>query len=217
MSKQLIDAAIEAYATDHTSPESPVLARLNHETNRKVMQPVMLSGHLQGAVLQLFSHLVKPSRVLEIGTFTGYSAICLAQGLVEGGKLYTIDIEEELLDFSSGYIREAGLEGKIIQLTGDATEIIPKLDESFDLVFIDADKTNYSRYFDMVFSKVRMGGIILADNVLYEGDVLLTPDEQSKNARAIAEFNEKVNQDARIEHVLLTIRDGLMVMRKVGE
>jgi len=161
--------------------------------------------------------LVKPSRVLEIGTFTGYSAICLAQGLVEGGKLYTIDIEEELLDFSSGYIREAGLEGKIIQLTGDATEIIPKLDESFDLVFIDADKTNYSRYFDMVFSKVRMGGIILADNVLYEGDVLLTPDEQSKNARAIAEFNEKVNQDARIEHVLLTIRDGLMVMRKVGE
>lgn len=208
---------INNYIENYTSPENPVLAKLNRETNLKIALPVMLSGHLQGAVLQAFSHMLRPRRILEIGTYTGYSAICLAQGLTEDGHLHTIDINEELQDMCFRYICDAGLEGRITQHIGKAENIIPQLDEVFDLVFIDADKVNYSRYYDQVFDKVRIGGFILADNVLYDGEVILSPEEQSKNAKAIHAFNEKLRNDPRIEHVLLPVRDGIMIARKTKE
>ncbi len=208
---------INNYIENYTSAEDPVLAKLNRETNLKAALPVMLSGHLQGAVLQAFSQMLRPRRILEIGTYTGYSAICLAKGLAEDGHLHTIDINEELQDMCFHYICEAGLEGRITQHIGKAEKIIPELDEVFDLVFIDADKINYGRYFDQVFSKVRIGGFILADNVLYDGEVVLPPEQQSKNAKAIHAYNEKLRNDPRIEHVLLPIRDGIMIARKTKE
>ena len=214
MSKQIIDHDIEKYAVDFTTKESPCLARLNRETYAKVLQPVMLSGHLQGAFLQMVSQMVKPVLALEIGTFTGYSAICLAQGLTKDGILHTIDIEEELEEMCKTYFKEAGLEEKIVFHLGDALAIIPEIPGQFDLVFIDADKPNYEAYFDLVIDRVKPGGIILADNVLYEGDVLLPLEKQNRNTRSITRFNEKVSADPRVEHVLLPIRDGLMMIRR---
>lgn len=217
MTKVLIPDGINKYAERFTSVENPVLAALNRETHVKVNMPQMLSGHLQGGILQMISHMLQPVNVLEIGTYTGYSAICLAQGLKEGGKLHTIDINEELEDMASKYICEAGLRDKVVQHTGDAKDIIEKLEGAFDLVFIDADKQNYSLYYDLVFDKVRVGGFILADNVLYEGEVILPENEQSKNARAVQAYNEKVQKDSRVEHVLLPVRDGIMIARKIKE
>lgn len=217
MTQLLISETINKYAEEHTTPETEVLAKLNRETNLKIELPVMLSGHLQGAVLQMISHMIKPERVLEIGTYTGYSAICLAQGLAENGHLHTIDVNEELYDICFRYICSAGLEGKITQHIGDAREIIPKLDEQFDLIFIDADKVNYHIYYDQVFDKVKTGGFILADNVLYNGEVVRDEKEQSRNAKAIHAFNEKINNDHRVEHILLPIRDGIMIVRKIKE
>lgn len=214
MTQLLLPVAINDYAEKYTTPEMPVLAKLNRETHIKVELPVMLSGHLQGKVLQMVSQMIQPERILEIGTYTGYSAICLAQGLTDDGLLHTIDINEELQDMCFRYFCEAGLEKKIIQHIGKAAEIIPGLNEQFDLVFIDADKQNYSLYYDMVFDKVPVGGFILADNVLYDGEVVQPAEQQSKNARAIHSFNEKVKQDKRVEHVLLPVRDGIMIVRK---
>lgn len=208
---------VNNYVETYTTPEDPVLAKLNRETNMKVILPIMLSGHLQGAVLQAISFLLNPRRILEIGTYTGYSAICLAKGLTQDGHLHTIDVNEELRDMCFRYICEAGLEEKITLHTGQAEKIIPELDEIFDLVFIDADKVNYSLYYDQVFDKVRKGGFILADNVLYDGEVVLPEAEQSKNAKAIHAFNEKLRNDDRIEQVLLPIRDGIMIARKKTE
>lgn len=216
MTKVLIPKEIDKYAENYTSPESKVLAALNRETNMKVDKAVMLSGHIQGALLQMISHMKQPRYVLELGTFTGYSAICLAQGLQKEGHLHTIDVNEELEDMCFRYFCEAGLEEKITQHIGKAADIIPTLKETFDLVFIDADKPNYGNYYDMVFDKVAMGGIILADNVLFEGDVLLPDEQQSKNARAMHAFNDKVRKDHRVEQVLLPLRDGIMMMRKVA-
>jgi caffeoyl-CoA O-methyltransferase len=216
MTRLLIPADIDQYAEDFTTPESEILAGLNRETNLKVDMPVMLSGHLQGGVLTMLSHMVRPRRVLELGTYTGYSAICLAQGLTDDGLLHTIDINEELEDMCFRYFCSAGLEKKIIQHIGKAAEIIDGLDETFDLVFIDADKQNYHVYYDMVFDKVPVGGFILADNVLYDGEVTLPQAEQSKNARAIHAFNEKIRSDKRVEHVLLPVRDGIMIVRKIA-
>lgn len=210
----IIDPALQQYAEKHTTEESPLLKRINRDTNAKVLMPRMLSGQLQGRVLSMISRLVKPKTILEIGTFTGYSAICLAEGLREGGKLITIDINEELRDRVEGYFREAKLEDRIDYRTGDATAIIPQLSENFDLVFIDADKENYSRYFDLVIDRVNLNGIILADNVLWSGKVLAAKPD--KDTRAIVEFNAKVQADQRVENVLLPIRDGMMMMRKVG-
>lgn len=208
---------INNYVESHTTPEDDVLKRLNRETNLKIELPIMLSGHLQGAVLQAISYLLRPKRILEVGTYTGYSAICLAKGLAEDGHLHTIDVNEELKDICFRYICEAKLEGQITQHIGQAEKIIPSLDDEFDLVFIDADKVNYSRYYDQVFDKVRTGGFILADNVLYDGEVVLPESEQSKNAKAIHAFNEKVKNDPRVEQVLLPIRDGIMIIRKTKE
>lgn len=208
---------LDDYAEKYTSAELPYLAKLNRETNLKRGDAVMLSGHVQGAVLQMLSRMIQPRSILEIGTYTGYSAICLAQGLKEGGVLHTIEIDEELQDIASHYIEEAGLLSSIQQHIGHAKDVIAALNESFDLVFIDADKSNYELYYDLVFDKVPVGGYILADNVLYDGEVVLPETEQSKNARAISSFNKKVKADSRIDHLLLPVRDGIMVMRKLRE
>ncbi len=214
MTHRLIERSLDEYSEKFTTPEPQVLAALNRETNMKVNLPVMLSGHLQGALLQMISHMISPKYILEIGTFTGYSAICLAQGLKEGGTLHTIDNNEELEDMCFRYFCEAGLQNKIKQHIGNGKDIIPKLEMNFDLVFIDADKQNYSLYYDMVFDKVPVGGFILVDNVLYDGEVVLPLEQQSKNAKAISKFNEKVKGDGRVEHVLLPVRDGIMLVRK---
>ena len=203
---------IEQYADNFTAPEPPVLAELNRETNAKVLMPQMLSGHIQGAFLRMVSSMIQPKNVLEIGTFTGYSAICLAMGMPAGGVLHTIDNNEELKAMTERFVAKAGFAKQIVLHTGDALTIIPQLKETFDLVFIDADKINYSNYFNLVIDRVRSGGFILADNVLWSGKVLEpNPDPDTQ---AIIDFNKKVKADARIEHVLLPIRDGLMLMRK---
>ena len=204
---------ISTYSEAHTTQESQVLIDLNRETNAKILMPRMLSGHLQGRILSMFSSMLRPKRILEIGTYTGYSAICLSEGLAEGGLLHTIDINEELLPMVKKYFTKAGCDGKIRMHTGDALEIIPTLEEIFDLVFIDADKKNYSAYFDLVFSMVRKGGIIIADNVLWSGKVLDEAGKMDVDTKAIADFNNKIIADERIEKVLFPVRDGLMVMR----
>lgn len=203
---------LKVYAEKHTSEESSLLKRINRETHAQVLMPRMLSGHLQGRSLSMISKMIRPKTILEIGTYTGYSAICLAEGLQKDGKLVTLDINEELENRVRGYFKEANLESTIDYRIGNAVEIIPSLSMSFDLVFIDADKENYSRYFDLVIEKINQGGYILADNVLWSGKVLdLKPD---KDTRAILSFNEKIHFDPRVENVLLPIRDGIMLMRK---
>lgn len=216
MASLLLSRELNDYAEEYTTAEQPTLAALNRETNVKRGDAVMLSGHLQGAVLRTFSQMIKPAYILEIGTFTGYSAICLANGLRDGSMLHTIEIDEELEDLANKYITQAGMRNRIVQHIGAASEIIPTLNETFDLVFIDADKLNYELYYDLVFDKVPVGGYILADNVLYDGEVVLPESEQCKNARCIASFNKKVKADPRIEHLLLPVRDGIMVMRKIS-
>ncbi len=216
MTQLLIPKALNDYAEAFTSAESNVLAELNRDTNASIHQPQMLSGQLQGRLLSMISHLVKPKRILEIGTYTGYSAICLAEGLAEDGILHTIDINEDLKTMCFRYFCKAGLEKKIIQHIGKASEVIPALEEAFDLVFIDADKRNYHLYYDLVFDKIPVGGIILADNVLFNGEVVMPEEEQSKAAKALHEFNMKVQNDARVEQVLLPLRDGITIIRKIA-
>ena len=215
MSHQLTSPEINDYAERMTTPETEPLQRLNRETQVKVELPVMLSGHLQGAVLAMMSRMIRPARILEIGTYTGYSAICLAEGLKEDGILHTIDINEELAEMCERYWAEAGLSGRIKLHIGKAAEIIPSLEEVFDLVFIDADKVSYGAYYDLVIEKVRPGGFIFADNVLYDGEVILPPDTQSRNSKAISAFNEKIKADARVTQVLLPVRDGILLMQKL--
>jgi caffeoyl-CoA O-methyltransferase len=210
----VIPIAVEAYAEKYSSPEASVLNRLNRETYLKVEQPHMLSGHLQGQYLTMVSQMLQPRRVLEIGTYTGYSAICLAQGLTADGLLYTLDINEEREEMCKRYFKEAGLEQKIQIRIGKAADIIPQLQETFDLVFIDADKQGYDQYYDLVWDKLRPGGLILADNVLYHGEVLQEEQQQSANAKAMMRFCEKVKADNRATQLLLTIRDGLLMIRK---
>jgi len=213
---EIIPVAVEAFAEKYTTPESSVLHKLNRETHLKVEQPHMLSGHLQGQFLSMVSHMLRPARILELGTYTGYSAICLAQGLAENGILHTIDINEEREDMCLRYFSEAGLADKIKMHIGKAAVIIAEMDEVFDLVFIDADKAGYEQYYDMVWDKLRPGGFILADNVMYHGETMLSQDQQSNNAKAMVRFCEKVAADAKAENLLLTIRDGLLMIRKAG-
>jgi len=204
---------LQKYVEDHTSAEPELLKRITRDTNAKVLMPRMLSGHVQGRFLSMISHFIKPQNILEVGTYTGYSAICLAEGLNPDGKLVTIDVNEELESRVRGYFQEAGLAQKIDYRIGDAAHIIPALDQVFDLVFIDADKENYSRYYDLVFDKVRAGGVILADNVLWSGKV--TKPKPDKDTRALLEFNQKVMNDPRVENLLLPLRDGIMMIRKI--
>jgi len=211
----LTSSEINSYSESMTTPESASLAALNRETQMKVEQPIMLSGHLQGAFLSMMSRMLRPRRIIEVGTYTGYSAICLADGLTEDGLLHTIDINEELEEMHRRYWTEAGLQDKIVMHVGQASDIIPGLNESWDLVFIDADKVNYGRYYDLIIEKVRPGGFIFADNVLYSAEVLLPEQEQSRNAKAMHAFNEKINADPRVRQLLLPLRDGILMMEKL--
>ncbi len=203
---------IARYVEDHTSPESDLLKRISRDTHAQVLMPRMLSGHVQGRFLAMISQFIKPKFILEIGTYTGYSAICLAEGLAPDGKLITLDVNEELESRVRGYFQQAYLETKVDYRIGDAAKIIPTLDVMFDLVFIDADKENYGLYYDLVFDKVKPGGAILADNVLWSGKV--TQTKVDKDTRALIEFNKKVNNDTRVEALLLPLRDGIMMLRK---
>jgi predicted O-methyltransferase YrrM len=205
---------LSAYAEQHTTAETPLLARINRETYAQVLQPRMLSGHLQGRVLAMFSRMIAPLNILEIGTYTGYSAICLAEGLRPDGKLYTIEVNEELEDRVRGYFAEAGLNDRIDFRIGQALDIIPQLEVTFDLVFIDADKINNANYYDLVFDKVRPGGFILIDNVLWSGKVTTAYENADKDTRMVQDMNRKVHEDSRVENLLFPIRDGLMIVRK---
>ena len=204
---------IEKYALKYTAKESDLLAKLNRETWAKVMTPRMLSGHLQGRALSLFSKMISPKNILEIGTYTGYSALCMAEGLSTNGKLHTIECDEEVSLFAKRYFDQSDYKENIIQHIGNALEIIPFLKAEFQLVFIDADKENYSNYFDLVFSKLSIGGYIIADNVLWSGKVVeKTQDEETK---ALVAYSKKVQQNQRVENILMPIRDGLMICRKI--
>ena len=203
---------IARYVEVHTSPESDLLKQISRDTHAQVLMPRMLSGHVQGRFLAMISQFIKPKYILEIGTYTGYSAICLAEGLAPNGKLITIDVNEELESRVRIYFQKADLEAKVDYRIGDATKIIPTLDVMFDLVFIDADKENYSLYYDLVFDKVKIGGAILADNVLWSGKV--TQTKMDKDTQALIEFNKKVYNDTRVEALLLPLRDGIMMLRK---
>lgn len=213
----VIDDAISEYARQHSSPEDEVLAALNRETYLRTVYPNMLSGHLQGKFLEMISHMLKPRRILEIGTFTGYSAIYMAKGLSEDGLLHTIDINDETMVIAKKYIHLAALDDKIILHTGNAMDVISDLREIFDLVFIDADKPNYISYYNAVFSKLRMGGVILADNVLWDGKVLNENKYPDRETKGILDFNKFVSEDLRVEKVMIPLRDGLLMMRKVSE
>ncbi|MDX1904981.1 MAG: O-methyltransferase [Thermonemataceae bacterium] len=205
---------ISQYTEQHTSPEPAYLQELNRETQLKILKPRMLSGHLQGRWLAMISQMIRPERVLEIGTYTGYSALCLAEGLQENGKIFTIDVNEELELFVKKYIAKAKMEEKIHLSIGNAMEIIPKLKEKWDLVFIDADKANYQKYYDVVFEQVKKGGWIIADNVLWSGKIVETIKANDKETKALLAFNHFVQNDERVENLLLPIRDGLMIVRK---
>lgn len=209
-----LDASIDKYVTAHTQDEPSLLQELNRETHSKVLMPRMLSGHLQGQVLSMLSHMIRPKQILEIGTYTGYSAICLAAGLREEGLLHTIDINEELQSMVKRYFESSGMGSKIKYYIGDAMSIIPGIQQRFDLVFIDADKENYSNYYDLVFDKLNSGGFIIADNVLWSGKIIAVPEKMDKETKAIDAFNKKVHNDKRVENVIFPIRDGLMVVRK---
>ncbi len=210
---EFIDELLLQYCETHSEPETRLLKDLNRETHLKVSQPRMLSGHLQGRLLSFLSKLLKPKTILEIGTYTGYSALCMAEGLTEGGKLISIDPNEETNHFAARFIERSELKDKIALLTGQAQLLIPTLTETFDLVFIDADKKSYKLYFDLVIDKVNKGGLIIADNVLWSGKVI--HNQKDKDTQLIHEFNQYVNADPRVENLLLPVRDGLMLMRKV--
>lgn len=213
---ELLNEDLQHYIEIHTSEEPPLLQKLSRETYAKVLMPRMLSGHLQGRVLSMISTMIRPRRILEIGTFTGYSAICLAEGLDSEGMLYTIDINEELEEMVRRYFSESGYENKIDYRIGDARDIITVIDQTLDLVFIDADKINYSHYYDLVFDKVKKNGFIIADNVLWSGKVVSEVESKTdKDTQAIMRFNDKVQQDKRVQNVLFPLRDGLMVLRKL--
>lgn len=209
---EVISSLLEQYIQENTSLPSDFLVSLERKTYTDVLQPHMISGHVQGRVLSILSKMMRPRAILEIGTFTAYSAICLAEGLAPNGKLITVDVDEEKEDLVKNAIREAGFEGRIIPMLGQAAEIIPTLEEEWDLVFIDADKSNYGLYFDLVIDKVRSGGIILADNTLWKGKVV---DERAdRRTASLINFNRKVQEDNRVENVILSVRDGISLIYK---
>lgn len=212
---EFLDPKLEAYVENHTMPEGPVLDQLNRETWLKVLQPRMLSGHLQGRVLGMLSHMIKPKNILEVGTYTGYSALCFAEGLQKGGRIDTIDINEELEPMVQRFLEKSGYSDRIKMHVGNALDIIPTLDKKYDIVFIDADKNNYINYYNAAFDKVNKGGYIIADNVLWSGKVLDKKElQEDLDTKTIDEYNKMVLADERVENVLFPIRDGLMIARK---
>ena len=211
---EFIDQALDDYCCAHTTAEPALLAKLNRDTHVNILQPRMLSGHFQGRLLSLLSKMIRPERILEIGTYTGYSALCMAEGLTENGKIITLDINAQLEDFVREYIAESEYASKIDYRICNAMEEIPTMDEQFDLVFIDADKMNYINYYHLVFDKVKPGGYIFSDNVLWSGKVVQTEGKIDKDTQLLKEFNELIHNDPRVENILLPIRDGIMIARK---
>jgi caffeoyl-CoA O-methyltransferase len=212
---EFIAKKLDDYVCAHSENEPAVLSELNRKTHVSVLQPRMLSGHFQGRVLSMLSHMIQPNSILEIGTYTGYSAICFAEGLQENGKIITIDVNEELEDLVREYISKSQNNHSIEYIIGDAMKLIPALEEEFDLVFIDADKKNYCNYYHLVFDKVKKGGYIIADNVLWSGKVLEHYDSLDRDTQIIMDYNKMVHEDSRVQEVLLPIRDGLMIARKI--
>lgn len=210
-----ISEILENYVTQHSENEPELLQELSRQTHLKVLQPRMLSGHFQGRVLSLVSKLIRPKTVLEIGTYTGYATLCLAEGLTENGSIHTIDVNEELYDLQRTFFDKSGKGKQINQHIGQAADIIPTLNQKFDLVFIDADKKNYSLYFDLIIDKMNSGGIILSDNVLWSGKVLDNINPNDKQTVAINAYNQKLKEDPRMETILLPIRDGLSISRVI--
>lgn len=208
-----MDRTLEQYIASHSSPEDPVLEELYRQTHVKFVNPNMVSGHIEGLFLQFLSLMIKPTFILEIGTYTGYSAICMAQGLKPGGKLYTIEINDELADFSQHYINKAGVADKVIQINGKAQEVIPQLDVTFDMAYIDGDKREYCDYLNVVLPTMKKGGFIIVDNILWGGKVL---DNETKDPQTlgIIRFNEMIRLRTDIDSVMLPIRDGITLLRK---
>lgn len=206
---------IEEYSAAHTEAENALLKSLNRETHANVLSPRMLSGHLQGRFLSMISRMIRPDRILEIGTYTGYSGICLCEGLNPGGKLVTIDVNEELETFTRSYFEQTPFKEQIDYRIGNALDIIPGLTDTFDIVFIDADKINYSSYFNLCLDKVRTGGFLIADNVLWSGKVVQQLKKIDKDTQALLDFNRMVHEDSRVSNILLPIRDGLMILQKL--
>lgn len=209
----LISPIVEQYAASMTEEESPLLSEINQQTYEAHAQPHMLSGHVQGRFLSLFSQVLQPKYILEIGTFTGYSALCLAEGLTQDGELHTIDIRHEDVELSKSYFQKSAYASQIVVHEGNALDIIPLLEHRWDLVFIDADKVNYTNYYNLVIDRLSENGCILADNVLFHGQIFDNP-AKGKSAIAIKDFNEYVKNDPRSSQVLLTVRDGLLLIKK---
>ena len=210
----MLSRELEKYILTHIEPEDEVLRELDRETHLKVLGARMISGHLQGAVLTMLSKMIQPENILEIGTFTGYSAICLARGLKPGGKLITIEVDDELESIAARFFKKAGLENSIVQRIGPALEIIPQLSGPFDLVFIDAHKPEYSAYYDAIFEKVKPGGYLITDNTLWNGKVLEEPAPDDLQTKGVLAFNSLVKNDSRVEKVILPLRDGMTIIRK---
>ena len=210
-----ISEKLTEYISENSSKEPEILAKLNKETYQKVLQPRMLSGHIQGRFLSMISKMKSPSCILEIGTYTGYGTLSLAEGLLNGGKIFTIDRNEELLKIQNKYFKMSGKRNKIIQLTGNAKDILENLDESYDIVFIDADKENYIEYFNIVSERLNNNGIIISDNVLWSGKVLNSPSKNDYETNILIEFNKTLNEDERFETIILPIRDGLSISRLI--
>ena len=209
-----IDDNILNYSISKSEKESKLLNDLYRETYLKVLNPRMISGHYQGRILSLISKIISPKKILEIGTYTGYSAICLCEGMDKDGILHTIDNNKELVEIQNKYFKKANLTNKIVQHSGDAKNIIPSIDEEFDIVFIDADKESYPEYYDLIINKVRSGGIIIADNILWSGKVLEKVEKDDQATKSIIEFNNKIIEDDRVKNIVLPIRDGLNIVRK---
>ena len=210
----IVNNKIEDYIRKNSSKEPKILKDLNKETYLKVLNPRMLSGHIQGRFLSIITKLIKPKKILEIGTYTGYSAICMAEGLIENGIIHTIDINEELVSIQNKYFAKSKCNNSIIQHVGDARSIIKSINEKFDLVFLDADKENYIEYYELVIEKVKKGGLIIADNVLWTGKVVEPEKDDDELTQYLIDFNKMINEDDRVENIILPLRDGLNVILK---
>ena len=212
--KYINNDKLNEYLINHSEKEPELLSNLNRETNLKVLQPRMISGTYQGRLLSLISKIINPKKILEIGTFTGYSTLCLAEGLHENGEIHTIDINEELYDLQRKYFKKSSFNNNITQHLGNALDIIPKLDHDFDLIFLDADKINYPKYLDILIVRLKKGGVLLSDNVLWDGKVLNEISHKDKSTKAIVKYNELLNNRSDMDSVILPIRDGITISRK---
>jgi predicted O-methyltransferase YrrM len=212
--KYINNEKLDEYLINHSEKEPELLSNLNRETNLKVLQPRMISGAYQGRLLSLISKIINPKKILEIGTFTGYSTLCLAEGLRENGEIHTLDINEELYSLQRKYFKKSSFNSNIIQHLGNALDIIPKLDQDFDLIFLDADKINYPKYLDILIVRLKKGGVLLSDNVLWDGKVLNQISQKDKSTKAIVEYNKLLNNRKDMDSVILPIRDGITLSRK---